>query len=638
MTLTKKMLLGVLGLLLAVFIGTYLITIHNSKNFFVQQMQNNAQDTATSLGLSLSHAMGKNDLAFMTSMVQAVFDRGYFKTIEVHDINDKLLVARYLQKTPQLAPQWFSDWMDWPDSKQSALVMDGWNQRGEVSVTSDNAQASFALWRQALYLFYAYLAFAIITSLIAIFFVKWLMRPLIRVIDQADAICNREFPIETNIPKTPELKKVTNAMNQMVTRVKNSFEEQINQMEILRFQSYQDNLTNLGNRRYFDQQINSLLTQEEDFSPGYIIFVSIEGLEKYNLENGYQKGDQLIVDVAKIATNAWSKDNHSLVTRTGGAAFAIITHEGNGKTFIHKCEEFNHSLQNRFEAESLCKIYVAVVPYHLHQNFDELMDQIDTINSEAHAQEKHLAMSPLINANITEAIDKKFISRALDDHKFRLYKQKIVANVGILHEEIFIRLIHDDEEIRAGRFVAIAEKTGLADRVDRYVLAEVLKKNLLINQVVALNLSTFTIIQDDLREEYLQLLSNIDVLQRANLNLEMSESIVLEHFDKVLIFTKAVQKLGIKVGVDQVGVHFLPMQYLNQLPIHYLKLHGSLIQDIDDNKNKQFFIHYFCEMANTLDIQVIATQIETNAQWKTLQGLRVKWGQGRFLSDLESVL
>ncbi|VEB29613.1 two component histidine kinase, GGDEF domain protein/EAL domain protein [Legionella pneumophila] len=60
MTLTKKMAVGVLIMLLFVFIGTYFITMNNARNFFIQQLESNAQDTATSLGLSLSQSLNQS--------------------------------------------------------------------------------------------------------------------------------------------------------------------------------------------------------------------------------------------------------------------------------------------------------------------------------------------------------------------------------------------------------------------------------------------------------------------------------------------------------------------------------------------------------------------------------------------------
>ncbi|WBV62462.1 EAL domain-containing protein [Legionella pneumophila 130b] len=85
------------------------------------------------------------------------------------------------------------------------------------------------------------------------------------------------------------------------------------------------------------------------------------------------------------------------------------------------------------------------------------------------------------------------------------------------------------------------------------------------------------------------------------------------------------------------GIKFSPLHYLSDLNIDYLKLHGSLVTDIDENESKQFFIHYFNEMAKTMDIAVVATQVESEAQWQALQIVHIPWGQGRFLSSVELI-
>jgi len=145
------------------------------------------------------------------------------------------------------------------------------------------------------------------------------------------------------------------------------------------------------------------------------------------------------------------------------------------------------------------------------------------------------------------------------------------------------------------------------------------------------------LLNKEFSKEYLQQLKNIPEAVLKNLALEISESFVLSHFAEVKLFAKQAKKLGLMIGVDRVGVHFSPLHYLSDLHIDYLKLHGSLVQDIDENESKQFFIHYFNEMAKTLDIQVVATQVEQQAQWQALQTIHVPWGQGRYLAAVEQL-
>src|SRR3989338_7679656 len=152
MTLTKRLALGVLTCLLVVFIGTYTITMHNSRNYFIEQLHSNAQDTATSLGLSLTHAVKNKDSATILAMVEAVFDRGYFQAIEVRDMDDKMIVSRQARSKNGAVPKWFVSVIHWPEISETALVMDGWQQAGTVKVISDNYYAYSALWRNAVQL------------------------------------------------------------------------------------------------------------------------------------------------------------------------------------------------------------------------------------------------------------------------------------------------------------------------------------------------------------------------------------------------------------------------------------------------------------------------------------------------------
>ena len=254
MTLIKKMALGVLFMLFIVFIGTYVITMNNARNFFIAQIESNAQDTATSLGLSLSQSLVRHDLPSMNAMSQAVFDRGYFSSIQIKDIKGKIIVSKKGPPQETNVPAWFIHLIQFPATEKSSLVMDGWMQAGVVFVTTDPSYAYVSLWRNAVGMVKGYLLFAVIAVSLVYAFIQFLLSPLKRVTAQALAISDHEFPIETNIPKTPELRQVTLAMNQMSMKIKSLFQEQVQQAETLRIQVYQDPLTGLSNRRYFLQQ------------------------------------------------------------------------------------------------------------------------------------------------------------------------------------------------------------------------------------------------------------------------------------------------------------------------------------------------------------------------------------------------
>ncbi|KTD51635.1 two component histidine kinase [Legionella quinlivanii] len=637
MSLTKKVVSVVLGLFIIVFVVTYLITINNSRQFFIEQMNSNAQDTATSLGLSLSNALQEKDKALMLPMVEAVFDRGYFSMIEVRDMRGKLLVSRYAPRRQSIAPEWFIEWTQWPSSVQSSLVMNGWNQVGEVLVTSDSSYASDALWSYARSLVYLYLVFAGIALIVTVLFLRWLLRPLKRVTKQAEAICQREFPVETTIPKTTELKHLTLAMNQMVNHIKMLFQEQMQQMEVLRHQAFQDGLTNLGNHRYFHQQLSVLLGNEEEFTPGFVVLINIEGLEQVNQKQGFQQGDQVLLTVARLCSNFWSRLSNVSLARISGSNFALIVKEISLGRFLNQCEEFNSGLQQALKFYPECQGFVAATSYYLHQTVKALLEEADQILLQARTKENLFAYSASIRENELISLDKDAIGAALENGSFNVYLQEVTDGENVFHNELFLRIKINNIEVRGGRFLPIVDNSEMAAEIDTAVLKKLIDSQLLRDKPVALNLTAFTVIDPQARNKYLKLLEAIPAAEKNNIHLEFNETVVLNHFVEAIHFTKAVQKLGIHLGVDQVGIHFSPMHYLNQLPLDYLKVHGSLFHDIDENQTRQFFFYYFNEMAKTLNIQVVATQIETEKQWETLKSLKLRWGQGKFLGNLEKL-
>jgi EAL domain-containing protein (putative c-di-GMP-specific phosphodiesterase class I)/GGDEF domain-containing protein len=636
MTLIKKMALGVLVMLFVVFIGTYLITMNNARNFFIEQIESNAQDTATSLGLSLTQSLSSHDIPTMNSMVQAVFDRGYFSSIQVKNIKGKTLVSKKLPPQQTNIPQWFVNLIQWPATDKTSLIMDGWMQAGEISVTSDPSYVYASLWRNAVEMVKAYLLFGVVSLLLVYCFIQYLLRPLKRVTAQALAISEHEFPIETKIPKTPELKQVTLAMNQMVIKIKSLFQEQMQQTELLRIQVYQDPLTGLSNRRYFLQQLSSILDNEDEFIPGYILMIVIDGLDELNQQQGYQQGDNLVLIVAKACKDFWTQPTVSTVARINGSTFAIVNHERDPEVFDAQCKDFENILRRAISGIKLCNAHMGASGYFAHQTVSNLLTMVDLSVKKARENGVFYCQKEHDTFKYPRLITEEDIRNSLEQKTISLHSQGVTNGTDTLHNEIFVRLQnYSGNELGAGYFMPVAEKLGAAHLIDLYVINELAEKNLIVaEQCYAINISADTLINEEHSVNYLNQLKSIPPAMLKNLALEINESMIASHFTVVKTFVKQAKKLGLKIGVDRVGIHFSPLHYLSDLHIDYLKLHGSLVQDIDENESKQFFIHYFNEMAKTLDIQVVATQVEHQTQWKALEVIHVPWGQGRYLAPV----
>lgn len=630
MTLTKKISLGVLASLVAIFMATYTITLFNNRNFFMQQMNSNAQDTATSLGLSLSHAVSIRDKATILSMVQAVFDRGYFSKIEIRDAEQKIIVSRYLEKQTGSVPAWFTHIISLPVQLQSSVIMQGWLQVGTVSVAPDSGYAYEAIWQSACYWILIYILFALIAVSLVFLLIHWLMAPLKKVVLQAEAICKRRYPIEILIPKTSELRQVTLAMNQMVRHIKELFEDQVTQIDLLQKKSFQDSLTQLGNRRFFLQQWVHLLNHKDDYQPGFVILIALDGLEELNKTKGYAFGDKALIILSKACTNFWSGQPGVDIARMNGSNFALLIRTEQEQAFIDKCNKFNQLLRSLPYVEWGCTTAMAVHAYQFHDLSFDLLKALDKLLIKARKAKDSIAFSDQMPKAEMLSITEALIKNALAEKKYTLYGQFVGCKDAHYHQELFMCLVVDEQEIRAARFMPLADKWGFSATVDQLMLDRVIAEKLLEQGAVALNLSTMTILNSD-SSAYIKKLRALPEKQRKNLFLEVSETILFEHLEAVQTFANILHDLSIRFGVDQVGIHFKSELYLKELPIHYLKLHASLLEDIHENLNKQFLLHYFNKLSKILSIDLIVTRIESEEEWILVQDLGFKLGQGAYL-------
>ena len=221
MTLFRQLMLLIITLFVLSLSGTYYLTFQNSRSYFIEQLQIQTQDTATSLGLSLSS--NAKDKAIMLSMVNSIFDRGYFSKIEIKSMQGQTIISRSQATTNDVVPKWFINIVKFPSPKQSSLLMSGWQQLGELTVISDPSLAYADLWQTTTELFMWFLGLTLAFLVFAYFSIKIIFSPLTKIAAQARAICQNEFYIETKLPKTRELNIVADAMNKTVLKLKSLF-------------------------------------------------------------------------------------------------------------------------------------------------------------------------------------------------------------------------------------------------------------------------------------------------------------------------------------------------------------------------------------------------------------------------------
>ena len=134
MTLSKQILISVWVILLGLFLGMSYFTLNNTEKFVQNQLSQNAQDTANSLGLSLSISLKGNNLPTAKRIIDALFDSGYYQNIKMVSTNGVVLIDLVNDEDVYNVPDFFEKIINITPPIKQAVVLDGWQQLGKVYV------------------------------------------------------------------------------------------------------------------------------------------------------------------------------------------------------------------------------------------------------------------------------------------------------------------------------------------------------------------------------------------------------------------------------------------------------------------------------------------------------------------------
>lgn len=647
MTLSRQLVIVGIALFLLMFVGTFIVSVNNTRNYIAAQLESHAQDTATSLGLSLSPPMQANDVLTMTSMVDAIFDRGYYREVTVVAFDGKPIVKRVLPVRIEGVPEWFVDLIHLQTPEGKALVMVGWQQAARVSVWSNPGIAYAKLWRTTVGTFWWFLGSAIAVMGLGLVALRLVLKPLKAVEDQAIAICNREFPVQTRLPWARELRSVVEAMNKMTVKVKDMLEEAVRASERLRSQAYMDPVTGLANRHYFDTHLQHLLRAPDEFAAGALLLVELDDFKRYNEQRGYMEGDQLMrsvgAELGKICASF-----QCFIARLGGADFAILISNVSADEAERVGGQVSSALRRVYEqglteAEKVGHIGVAL--FHGQESVAEFLSEADMALRAAQAKGPnawHLFdKKDLKHADIHEASYwAERLHKVISDRQIILYFQPVKScrDGSVLHQEVLLRIQEepDGRLLNAGVFIPMAQKLGLSVELDKLVIShlkEVVDAGGEDGFRLAVNLSPSTVGEPGFIDWLCVELEHSPSLA-SRLIIELSERGAVERLDVVRRLAEKVGALSVKVSLDHFGRGFVPFGYLSNLRIDYLKIDGSYIHGIDQNMENQFFVQTLVKIAHGLDIQIVAESVETRQEWETLQSLGVDAGQGYWLGEL----
>lgn len=447
---------------------------------------------------------------------------------------------------------------------------------------------------------------------------------------------------ETEFFQGEELKLLTELAGDIAFAI-----DHLDKQDRLDYFAFYDVLTGFANRTLFLDRL--ALYIRNAVSGGHKLALYLIDLERFKNINdslGRPAGDALLRQVAEWLTR--NTEDANLLARVGSDHFAMVLPEVKQEADVARLLEkmmadfLDHPfLLNDTEFRIAAKVGVTLFP-------DDGADA-DTLFKNAEAALKRAKASGerylFYRSKMTEMVAGKLalenqLRRALDNEEFVLYYQPKVnlASGKLTGAEALIRW-NDPLTglVPPGRFIPILEETGLIQDVGRWALRQAIKDYLRWRSMglpavrIAVNVSPLQLRHRDFVDEVRQVI-DIDPSAAAGLELEITESVIMEDVEHCIASLKTLRAAGISIAIDDFGTGFSSLAYLAKLPMDTLKIDLSFVRNMTTGPQGLALVSTIISLAHALKLKVVAEGVETEEQRRLLHLLGCDEMQGYLFS------
>lgn len=642
MTLFKQVALLVSMVLLLIVIVITAGSLERYSSIVNGQLKTSAQDMVTTLGIAISNSSFGMDKPAYETLFNAVFDSGYYSDIALVAPDGELIHKKQRQLEIEGVPEWFISLVPIHSASATTQVMQGWKPLGTLKLTLHPGYVYFGLYKNLKTTFIWFVALFLLGMLVLWLLLHQLLRPLMSVKQQADAIHNNQFVKQSSIPRTVELRTVVNAMNGMIDKVHSVFDDQEKTLAQYQKLLYEDQLTGLGNRQYFMSRLEIALSVEATFH-FHMAVVKMLGLEAVREITGYEESDKAVIILSKILKDIPAQHDNYYCARLAADEFALLlpADELTAKEYIESIFKQFRSNATYSGIHEDISLIAGISSVHVEHEMGRTLSDCDFALTQAESGGPYT-----IRETSTTELElpqgkmqwRNWLEYCIDESKFFLVRQKAMHTSGeVIHQEVFVRLKNDnDQVVPAGMFMPMAYRVNMDEAIDRVVfqlVKEISRKKSDIP--VALNLTASVFSHADALVEFNQLLEYFKQ-SSTGLCVEASHTIIERYPSMCAEVADSIRKAGYVFGVDNLNLGRSLYDLKNVRP-DYIKVNAQTLFHMTQGDIPAGY-QELRTMTKAMNILLIAIGVDSQEMYDHLNQLGIDAMQGNLLSEPEEFL
>ncbi len=629
MSLSKQLVVLLSVLFLLIFSINFALSVKNTKTYLEGEASIHAQDTATSLGLSLSPYMENERDPVIASMIQAIFDRGYYREISLVNVDKVPLLTLKDDHAIRGVPDWFIEFLPMRLAKAESEISTGWQITGTVSVTVNPGYAYRKLYQQVKTAFYYSASIFVVSLALLLLSVRVVLRSLKRIEQMAMTLADGRFSTIDHIPWTSEARNLTLAMNSMSTKLAAYVDKLQHKLSSMGDKLLRDDLTGLHQKAVFETDMKKLFMED---SEAFIYIVRLDSLSSLVKEQGDETIERFLKDCASMLEHFCTQypEDAASCYRFYGAEFVLLIKGIDIEQARRGAERLSESfagLGQRYRKKDI--VHIGVTPFCSVTTTEMLLEAAH----EAYEQARMIGTnSSFVRADHQPARNmaewKTLVFECVDKKRYQLeyigYRTAQNKNVLLMEEVLTQAFDTDGEALTMATFIAITEEfdkiVELETDVTRSILERIRQPD--CRHALAVNLSTRTVKSAEFRRWLGEQLKNRPA-EAERLVFSLTAYAVAKEADVYRNFIEFAHELGAKAMIKRFAPQTMPVSLCTAVKPDYIRLSRELGHHIAQNEEKQEFVKTLAEVGEVLDIILLAESIDSDADYEILQGLGI---------------
>lgn len=418
----------------------------------------------------------------------------------------------------------------------------------------------------------------------------------------------------------------------------------------LEFLANHDSLTGLYNRRAFERHMNNCLNAAmSNRSSVDLLYLDLDQFKVVNDTCGHKAGDILLARLTKKLEKV--VDGKGMLARLGGDEFGVLIEGQDSAQTLAVANELLDTVKS-FEFywdQRLFTIGVSIGMVTFDQNIESLEHMLSMADAACYMSKEQGRNQIHVYSDQDEDIKRyeneigwvSQIKSALEQNKFALYYQHYLQLSGDdegYHYEVLLRLIDDSgRAISPGVFLPAAERFDLAGQIDQWVVQNTFQwlsahpEHLAKLTHCNINLSGYTVSDKDAKAFIMNCFDRFNI-PFNKICFEITESMAIIKIEEAIQFISEFKQKGCRFALDDFGSGFSSYGYLKKLPVDFLKIDGSFVKDIVNDKIDSALVTSINDVAKVFGMNTVAEFVEDDDTINHLNHIGIDYAQGYAIS------